>query len=85
MFSLTGSPELGASENVVLTWPLTSLITSLFFTLKSPFLAQKMFFLINFIRILWFIWDLELVLFDIHKDLVSGKILFSGNIWVFQG
>ena len=72
---------------MVLTWPLTSwsLITSLFFTLKSQFLAQKMFFLINFIRILWFIWDLVLVLFDSHKDVVSGKILLFGNILGFQG
>ena len=31
-------------------------------------------YLINFIRILWFIWDLGVVLFDSHKDVGSGKI-----------
>ena len=58
IFPSTVSPELGACENVVLTWPLSSqsLFTGLFFTLKSPFLAQKMFFFINFIRILWFVF-----------------------------
>ena len=30
-------------------------------------------YLINFIRILWFLWHLGLVLFDNHKDVVSGK------------
>ena len=45
-------------------------------------------FFINFIRILWFIWDLGLVLFDSHKDAVSGKIFgfrqylgFPGENW----
>ena len=76
------NPELGASENVVLTWPLTFwlLFPRLFFILKSPFLSQNRIFLVNFIRILWFIWDLVLVLFNSHKDVVSGKILVFGNI-----
>ena len=52
------------------------MFTGLLCTLKSLFLAPKMFFLINFIIILWFIWDLGLVLFDIHKDVVSGKIFW---------
>ena len=33
-------------------------------------------YLINFIRILWFIWDLGLVLFDSHIDVGSGKQFF---------
>ena len=34
-------------------------------------------YLINSIRILYFIWDLELVLFYSHKDVVSGiKFIF---------
>ena len=39
IFSPSVSPKLGNSENVVLTWPLTSwsLFTGQFFTLKSPF------------------------------------------------
>ena len=40
-------------------------------------------FLINFIKILWFIWDLVFVLFDSRKDLVSGKSLVFGNILGF--
>ena len=44
-----------------------------------------MFFLINFIRTLWFIWNLVLVLLDIHKDVVSDKILVFGNILCFPG
>ena len=40
-------------------------------------------FLISFIRILWFIWDLVFVLFDSHKDVVSGKILVFGKILAF--
>ena len=81
------NPELGASENVVLTWPLTFwfLFTHLFFILKSPFLSQNRIFLVNFIRIQWFIWDLVLVLFNSHKDVVSGKILVFGNILGFPG
>ena len=44
-------------------------------------------YLINFLRILWFIWDLGLVLFDSHKDslIVSGKIFDFGNILGFLG
>ena len=86
-FWLIVNPELGASENVVLTWLLTSwfLFTGLFFILKSQFLPPKWIFLINFIRILWFIWDLVLVLFNSHKDVVSGKILVFGNILGFPG
>ena len=43
-------------------------------------------FFINFIRILWFIWDLELVLFDSQKDAVSGgKKFVFGNILGFLG
>ena len=45
----------------------------------------KWFFFINFIRILWFIWDLVLVLFNSHKDITSGKILAFGNILGFPG
>ena len=61
---------------MLLTWSLTfwSLFTGLFFTFK------KMGFFINFIRILCFIWDLGLALFDIHKDSISGKFLVFGNI-----
>ena len=40
-------------------------------------------YLINFIRTLWFIWDLGLVLFDSHKDLDSGKSCGFGNILGF--
>ena len=46
-------------------------------------------YLINFVRILWFIWDLGLVFFDSHKDVVFGKSFgfwwyfgFSGGKWV---
>ena len=39
-------------------------------------------YLINFIRILWFIWDLGLVLFDSHKDVVSGK---NFGFWQYFG
>ena len=72
---------------MVSTWPLTSwsLFTGLFLTLKSPFLAQKISFLLFFLRILWFIWDLGLVLFYGHKDVVSGKILVFDNISSFLG
>ena len=44
-----------------------------------------MVFLINFIKTLWFIWNLVLVLLDIHKDVVSEKILVFGNILCFPG
>ena len=40
-------------------------------------------FFINFIRILWFIWDPGLVLFDSLKDAVSGKNFGFGNILDF--
>ena len=41
-----------------------------------------MFFLINFIRILRFMWELGLVLFDSHKDAVSGK---NFGLWQYFG
>ena len=71
----------------MLTWYLTSwsLFTGLFFTLKNPYLAQKMFFLINFIRILWFIWDLRLMLFDNQKGVVSGKNFSFRQYFGFSG
>ena len=46
----------------------------------DPFWAKKWVSLINYIRILRFMWDLGLVLFDSPKDAVSGKILVFGNI-----
>ena len=72
---------------MVLTWSLTfwSLFTGLFFTLKSPYLAKKWVFLINFIRILWFIWDLGLVSFDSHKDAVSAKKCYFWQYLGFSG
>ena len=42
-------------------------------------------YLINFIRILWFIWDLGLALFDSHKDVVSGKIFVFWQYFGFSG
>ena len=51
--------------------------------------AKKLFeisklenYLINFVRILWFMWDLGLVLFDSHKDVVSGK---NFGFWQYFG
>ena len=87
MFWPIVNPEFSISENKVLTWPLASwfLFTGLFFILKSPCLYQKWIFLNNFIRILWFIWDLVLVLFNSHKDVVSREILVFGNILGFPG
>ena len=87
MFWPIVNPEFSTSENKVLTWPLASwfLFTGLFFILKSPCLYQKWIFLNNFIRILWFIWDLVLVLFNTLKDAVSGKILVFDNILGFPG
>ena len=87
IFSSTVSPELGASENVVLTWPLTSwsLFTGLFFYLKKSIFGPLKKFFINFIGILWFIWDLRLALIENHKDVVSGKMLVFGNILSFPG
>ena len=58
-------------------WPI--------FYLKKSIFSPKWIFLINFIRILWFIWDLVLALFDIDKDVVSGKILVFGNVFAFPG
>ena len=49
------------------------------------FWAQKMGFLIIFIRILRFIWGLGLVSCDYPKDVVSGKILVFDNILCFPG
>ena len=52
----------------------------------GPFWAQKMgVFLIIFIRILQFIWDLGLVSSDSPKDAVSGKILVFDKIFLFPG
>ena len=65
-----------------------SLFTGLFFYLKKFIFGPKIFFFIfftNFIKILQFIWDLGLVLFDSHKDVVSGKILVFVNILGFLG
>ena len=43
-------------------------------------------YLINFVRILWFVWDMGLVLFDSQKDVVSrNKFDFLGTFWVFLG
>ena len=39
-------------------------------------------YLINFVRILRFIWDLGLALFDSHKDVVSGK---NFGFWQYFG
>ena len=39
-------------------------------------------YLINFVRILWFIWDLRLVSFDSQKDAVSGK---NFGFWRYFG
>ena len=60
-----------------------SLFTGLFFYLKkSIFGLKNVFFLINFIRILWFIWDLGPVVFDNHKHVVSGTNFgFWGGNW----
>ena len=42
-------------------------------------------YLINFIRILWFMWDLGLVLFNSHKVLVSGKNFGFWQYFEFSG
>ena len=52
--------------------------------MKTFEIAKLENYVINFIRILWFIWDLVLVLFDSHKDLVFGKN-FGFNILGFLG
>ena len=51
----------------------------------GPFRAPKMGLLINCIRVLWFIWDLGLVLFDSPKDVVFGKIFVFCNILNLPG
>ena len=63
-------------------WPLDFYLQAYFL---SPFLLRKWIVLINFIRVLWFIWDPVLVLFNNYKDVVSGKILVFGNILGFPG
>ena len=45
--------------------------------------VQKMFFVLNFTRILLFFWDLEFMLFDIAKDAVFAEILVFSNIFGF--
>ena len=40
----------------------------------ASFGPENGFFLINYIRILGFIWDLRPVLFDSPIDIVSGEI-----------
>ena len=71
---------------MVLTWPLTSwfLFTGLFFILKSPFLSPKWVFWL-FYKNPVIIWYLVLVLFNSHKDVVSGKFLAFSNILGFRG
>ena len=72
------NPELEASENVILNWPLPSwfLFTDLFSILKSPFLPLK--WILEFLFLI-------LKLLDSHKDVVSGKILVFGNNLGFSG
>ena len=49
-----------------------------------PPIVCLFFFLLNFTRILWFLfWDLVLTLFDIPKDAVFGEILDFSNIFGF--
>ena len=48
-----------------------------------PLGPEKWFFLIIFIRILRFIWDLEFVSSDSPKDVVSAKSLVFGNVFFF--
>ena len=50
-----------------------------------PILGPKNDFFINYIKILRFVWNLGLVLFDSPKDLVSGIILDFGNVLCFPG
>ena len=56
---------------------------------QGPFCAhfgpKKWVFLINYITIMWFMWDLGLVLSHSPKDVVSGKIKVFGNILCFPG
>ena len=42
-------------------------------------------FFINFIRILWSLWDQEVRLFDIPKDIVFEEIFVFANIFDFLG
>ena len=72
---------------LVLTWPLTSwsLFTGLYFTLKSPVLAKKTCFSINFIKNFVIYFGPGTSLFDKNKDEISGEILFFGNILGFLG
>ena len=42
-------------------------------------------FFINFIRILWSLWDQEVRLFDIPKDIVFEEILFLPIFLIFWG
>ena len=46
-------------------------------------MPEKWDFVISFMRILSFIWDLGLVLFDSNKDIVFGRSLVFGNILGF--
>ena len=43
--------------------------------MKTSEISKLEKYLINLIRILWFVWDLGVVLFDSQKDVVSGKNL----------
>ena len=52
---------------------------------RAILIPKNGFFLINYIRIVSFIWDLELVSFDSPKAIVSIKILVFGNILCFPG
>ena len=42
------------------------------------------FFLIDFTRILRFFWDLRVMLFDIHKNVVFPELLVFSNIFGFS-
>ena len=50
-----------------------------------PFWTQKLGFFINYIRILRFTWNLQLVLFDSPKDEVSEKVLVFDHSLYFPG
>ena len=72
--------------------PITSYVTVCLDPLIPPqgaiyahFGPKKSVFLVIFKRILRFIWDLGLVLLDSSKDVVSGKTLVFGNIFIFPG
>ena len=49
----------------------------------DPILVPS-FFLIDFTRILWFFWDLRIMLFDIHKNVVFPELLVFSNIFGFS-